>query len=654
MASDDSERYHMRDALGNEIEFTEQQKKCIDYDSKTALVIKGTAGSGKSMMVIKRAMEYARAQGEHTGKSVVIFTYNKALATGIREILSRNGVNLSSDGLSVFNIDQYLAIICRRFNLIPRSDSSGTYNKGYKRGGKYNSSGGEYQQVTDDERQLIVASILEELSYEDPHPYYKIEPAFWAEEIQWMFQNGLVDDDDEGVYLEMSREGRCKNYAVHLSREGRRRAFKIFNAYNRALMNRKKMEWDRIYAILYRDHRDRIDSSMKFDYLLIDEAQDMTLTKMRILKALCKDELCVAMDKNQSLYGHRWSFLRDLGIRPHVKTLEVNHRGTMQIDLLSQDLKKYDDSMLEADDIYQNEVSPYRGPKPQVVRCRSPNSEMEFVVELASRLDSQNAITAILCPNHKSLRMYQSKIGPRVANAQFFRDDDFSSLSPGIKFITIHSSKGLGFTNVIIPNFESGVFPRSPEAVINSIRKHTNLDGEGVNTEEAIQEEVSNSRRLAYVGITRALVRLFITYSGEPSQFISELDPDHYDLVDESLNLTTDPRIGTVKRQEPRSVIDSTIRVQDTDLSGTQDVPTPEPSVQAAPELTEEISDPVAFLKSRFEVIDKRPSMGVLWVIDGPGVFDAVEQLNNVGLKFDYAKNGSRSTGHRPAYYMKE
>ena len=650
----DSERYHMRDALGNDIEFTEQQKKCIDYDSKTALVIKGTAGSGKSMMVIKRAIEYVRAQGGHPGKNVVIFTYNKALATGIREILSKNGVNLSSDSLSVFNIDQYLAMICRRFNLIPRSDSSGMYGRGYKKGGKYNSSGGEYQQVTDDERELIVAGILEELSFEDPHPYYRIDPAFWAEEIQWMFQNGLVDDDDENVYLGMSREGRCKNYAVHLSSEGRRRAFRIFNAYNRALMNKKKMEWDRIYAILYRDYRDRIGSSMKFDYLLIDEAQDMTLTKMRILKDLCKDELCVAMDKNQSLYGHRWSFLRDLGIRPHVKTLEVNHRGTMQIDLLSQDLKRFDDSLLEDEDIYQNEVSPRSGPKPRVVRCKSPNSEMEFVVELARKLDSENRNTAILCPNYKSLRMYQSKIGPLVASAQFFRDDDFSSLSPGIKFITIHSSKGLGFTNVIIPNFENGVFPRSPEAVINSIRNHKDPEGGGVDAEEAIREEAANSRRLAYVGITRALVRLIITYSGEPSQFISEFDPDHYDLVDESSKPTTDPRIGAVGRQGPRPVIDSTVGAQGLDPSVIREVTATESSVQPAPVSTEIVSDPVAFLKSRFEVIDKRPSMGALWVIDGPGVSDAMKQLNKNGLKFDYAKNGSRSTGHRPAYYMKE
>ena len=644
MTSEVSDSYHMLDSQGNSIEFTESQKKCIRYNGESVLVIKGTAGSGKSMMVIKRAIQCANKTPSN--QRIAIFTYNKSLANRISSILQINGIDISEGRINSYSIDNYLATICKRLGLIPSSNMG--LKKVYRKSGRY-SQFDEYQQVTDDERVMIISEILSELSFNDPHQYYNIEPAFWAEEIQWMYQNGLVDDDDKDIYLNMSREGRCKNYAVRLSKEGRERAFKIFIAYNNKLMNKKKFEWDRLYSILYRDHLGSLDASMKFDYILIDEAQDMTLTKMKLLKELCTHKLCVAMDKNQSLYGHRWSFQRDLGFRPSVKTLEINHRGTRQIDLLSQDLKKSDDSLLEEEDIYPNEISPKEGPKPCIIRCNSPNSEIEFIVRLAEKLSQKSGNTAILCPNYKNLRVFQDKISHIIPDIQFFRDGEFSSLTPGVKLITIYSSKGLGFTNVILPNFEKGVFPKSPETVINSINRYHNSSSNVIDINDAIAEETANSRRLAYVGITRALARLYITYSGEPSPFLREFNPDHYDLLDERFKPTTDPRIGSAQTSRPRNIIESNILPQN---ARNQDL-----KKQSKNENTESkniTEDPAIILGSRFEVIDKRKSGGALWVIDAPDISGAIEQLNAMGFAFEYASNGSRSTGHRPAYYMRE
>ncbi|HCM83134.1 MAG TPA: DNA helicase II, partial [Rhodospirillaceae bacterium] len=85
-----------------------------------------------------------------------------------------------------------------------------------------------------------------------------------------------------------------------------------------------------------------------------------------------------------------------------------------------------------------------------------------------------------------------------------------------VTLMTLHSSKGLEFPIVFLPGWEEGIFP-----------SQKSLDENGVT---GLEEE----RRLAYVGITRARMHLYITYAGSrrvygqwqhaiPSRFISEL-----------------------------------------------------------------------------------------------------------------------------------
>lgn len=85
---------------------------------------------------------------------------------------------------------------------------------------------------------------------------------------------------------------------------------------------------------------------------------------------------------------------------------------------------------------------------------------------------------------------------------------------PRVKLLTLHSAKGLEFPNVFIAGVEKGLFPFSRA--------------------ESNPEEEEEERRLFYVGITRAMENLFITYAcrrmrfGEynvqsPSKFIAEI-----------------------------------------------------------------------------------------------------------------------------------
>ena len=97
-----------------------------------------------------------------------------------------------------------------------------------------------------------------------------------------------------------------------------------------------------------------------------------------------------------------------------------------------------------------------------------------------------------------------------------------------ITLMTMHAAKGLEFDNIFLSGWEEGVFP--------SQRSIDELGKKG------LEEE----RRLAYVALTRARKKIFITYVNQnrysysshdynaPSRFIKELPEDLIDLSDSS------------------------------------------------------------------------------------------------------------------------
>lgn len=106
-----------------------------------------------------------------------------------------------------------------------------------------------------------------------------------------------------------------------------------------------------------------------------------------------------------------------------------------------------------------------------------------------------------------------------LADAALLSSADEASAANSVSLMTLHAAKGLEFPVVFIVGLEEGLFPSS-------------RSGE---SEEALEEE----RRLAYVGMTRAMQLLFLTFAASryafggrtynsPSQFLLELGYNPY------------------------------------------------------------------------------------------------------------------------------
>ena len=111
-----------------------------------------------------------------------------------------------------------------------------------------------------------------------------------------------------------------------------------------------------------------------------------------------------------------------------------------------------------------------------------------------------------------------------------------------VQMMTLHTAKGLEFPMVFLSGMEDGLFPHQ--------RSLNDLDG--------LEEE----RRLCYVGMTRAMKQLFLTYAeqrrlhgvdsyGIPSRFIKEVPEELIEEVRPRIQVARPVAISRVRPEEP-------------------------------------------------------------------------------------------------------
>jgi hypothetical protein len=257
-----------------------------------------------------------------------------------------------------------------------------------------------------------------------------------------------------------------------------------------------------------------------FDHVLIDEAQDFTTGALAFAVRLLRppsDSLLVVADAAQNIYRNRFRW-KDAGINASGRTrvLDSSYRNTREILQYAHDfLMGGDDLSIDAsvDDetaIIPPKLSTRSGPLPLFLHLESPQQEVLTIADRCrSLLDNgvQPSSIGVLYGASSLmgfrwadslLRAFKSRdvpvfwaTDPKTASNKDHIGEDPSK----VVLSTIHSAKGLEFSNVMLCAY---------------------LD------DHPPQDRLL-TRRLIYVGMTRATQELVLTASGN-HEYIADLE----------------------------------------------------------------------------------------------------------------------------------
>ena len=259
-----------------------------------------------------------------------------------------------------------------------------------------------------------------------------------------------------------------------------------------------------------------------YDAVLIDEAQDLDPSLLRMLAGLCRspNRLFVTADANQSIYGSgfRWSDVHEsLQFRGRTGILRANYRSTKEI---GEAARAYlGEARLDAE-LSEVEYINNGGIQPAMRAVRSKNEEIDllarFLPKAARHLLLGLGACVILCPTERSCQAIVDGLTAHGLEAIYMTGKDLDLGWRGIKVMTLKSSKGLEFPIVALAGFLDSPYPLLRSNI----------------TDEEREEALAQERRILFVAMTRAMRALLVVVPAEmTSPLLRNFDSIYWNIV---------------------------------------------------------------------------------------------------------------------------
>jgi len=254
-----------------------------------------------------------------------------------------------------------------------------------------------------------------------------------------------------------------------------------------------------------------------FDFAVVDEAQDITVSGLRLLAALGggrPNALFLAGDLGQRIFQQPFSW-KSLGvdIRGRSRTLRINYRTSHQIRmqaerLLGPELTDVDGNSEDRSDT----VSVFNGPPP-VIRVLA--TEAEETKSVGTWLAEQSK--AGILPHEFGLfvrspgQLSRAQAAVKESGLAYkLLDEHVETTSGHVSISTMHLAKGLEFRAVAVMACDDEIIPLQERI-------------ETVGDDSDLQEVYDTERHLLYVACTRARDHLLITSTAPASEFLDDL-----------------------------------------------------------------------------------------------------------------------------------
>ena len=312
-------------------------------------------------------------------------------------------------------------------------------------------------------------------------------------------------------YRDVARIGRYRR----LSESQRKNLWPVFERVKSGLRDRGLVTRAEMFGRLTKE----IEQLEKppFRFVVIDEAQDLSVAQLRFLAALAggrPNGLYFAGDLGQRIFQQPFSW-KELGVdvRGRSQTLRINYRISHQIRtqadrLLDPEMSDVDGNLEER----KGTVSVFNGPKPTIQVLEDEGGESIAVSEwLAARISEGLQPSEIGVFVRSTEQMERAVATVKLSGVPYVvLDDDMEATGSCLTISTMHLVKDLEFRAVALMACDSEVIPL--QSRVESI------------ADEADLEEVYNTERnLLYVACTRARDHLLVTGVKPASEFLDDL-----------------------------------------------------------------------------------------------------------------------------------
>ncbi len=452
------------------------QRSLVERSFAGPVRLSGSAGTGKSIVALHRAVHLARHAPE---LRVLLTTFSTTLANALKAKLA----HLAGNEPSIAGRITVEAIhdLARRMYL--------------ERIGRLWSPSAE-----------TISSLLSQAAVDTGHTQFS----------ERFLQNEWTDVVDAWnllsweEYRDVTRLGR----RTRLGEKQREQLWEIFSAVRSELAARNLRTYADVMALLATNI---VRSPPPFDYVVADEAQDFGVAEIRFLAVLAAERtnaLFLAGDLGQRIFQTPFSW-RALGVdvagRSH--TLRINYRTSHQIRaqadrLLPQSITDVDGLVITR----RGTVSVFNGPPPEIIVAGEQREEVRAVgAWIAARLCEGYRPEEIGLFVRSEAQLDRARQALEVAQVKHIvLGPDVVTVSDHVSISTMHLAKGLEFRGVAVIACDTDVLPLQQRI-------------EAITDEFDLEEVYNTERHLLYVACTRARDRLLISGVNPASEFLSDL-----------------------------------------------------------------------------------------------------------------------------------
>lgn len=452
------------------------QRELVEHDFNGPARVAGSAGTGKTIVAVHRAAFLVR---EYPDSRVLLTTFSEplanALATKLRHLIGnqpRLGERIEVHSLNA---------IAKRL---------------------YEANIGKPHFATADS----LKELLSKAAQETPESRFSLQflVSEWKQVVDaWQLESWEA-------YRDVVRLGR----KTRLKEPQRAIAWSIFEKVRGALKAKQLITRSQMFSELAAFFFTHV--SRPFEFIVVDEAQDVSIAQLRFLAALGKEQpnsLFFAGDLGQRIFQQSFSW-KALGVdvRGRATTLRINYRTSHQIRMKADGL--LGPEMADVDGIVEDRkstISVFNGPPPTVQTFDSIDAESTGVSDwLKARAREGLLPHEVAIFVRSGAELQRARAAAELAAIPFkILDDRVETVHGKASIATMHLAKGLEFRAVAVMACDDEIIPLQQRI-------------ETVADDSDLEEVYNTERQLLYVACTRARDHLLVTSVAPASEFLDD------------------------------------------------------------------------------------------------------------------------------------